>query len=266
MEKNLKKNQFSSVIQLCPTLCGPLECSTPGLPVHHQLPEFTQTHVHWVSDEKECIYILDTACHGFPRRIGRDGEECCVLAHLLLLKVWATWPFCTLFPVKSISSISWFHQEILQKSELKEACEAALGPFWNTLEAVALSCNKLLPLLSPGTAQLHRSPPSSGLHQPLPEHLPILHSLQNALMSAAQPRFLQALKLQSNYRRSCPTGVAAIPHVANEGPEVQRSRAIYIKVASQGLAGPACLSFVIVHSTIYIFGKRKKLSNLFGRW
>ena len=42
--------QFSSVAQLCPTLCNPMKCSTPGLPVHHQLPEFTQTHVHWVSD------------------------------------------------------------------------------------------------------------------------------------------------------------------------------------------------------------------------
>ena len=42
--------QFSSVAQLCPTLCGPMNHSTPGLPVHHQLPEFTQTHVHWVSD------------------------------------------------------------------------------------------------------------------------------------------------------------------------------------------------------------------------
>ena len=38
--------QFSSVTQLCPTLCDPMNCSTPGLPVHHQLPEFTQTHVH----------------------------------------------------------------------------------------------------------------------------------------------------------------------------------------------------------------------------
>ena len=38
--------QFSSAAQLCPTLCDPLNCSTPGLPVHHQLPEFTQTHVH----------------------------------------------------------------------------------------------------------------------------------------------------------------------------------------------------------------------------
>ena len=38
--------QFSSVTQSCPTLCDHMDCSTPGLPVHHQLPEFTQTHVH----------------------------------------------------------------------------------------------------------------------------------------------------------------------------------------------------------------------------
>ena len=41
---------FSSVAQSCPTLCDPMNCSTPGLPVHHQLPEFTQTHVHRVGD------------------------------------------------------------------------------------------------------------------------------------------------------------------------------------------------------------------------
>ena len=38
--------KFSSVPQSCPTLCDPMNCSTPGLPVHHQLPEFTQIHVH----------------------------------------------------------------------------------------------------------------------------------------------------------------------------------------------------------------------------
>ena len=42
--------QFISVAQLCLTLCDPMNCSTPGLPVHHQLPEFTQTHIHRVSD------------------------------------------------------------------------------------------------------------------------------------------------------------------------------------------------------------------------
>ena len=42
--------QFSSVVQFCPTLCNPMNHSMPGLPVHQQLPEFTQTHVHRVSD------------------------------------------------------------------------------------------------------------------------------------------------------------------------------------------------------------------------
>ena len=49
-QKEIKKIipfvQFSSVTQSCLTLCNPINCSTPGLPVHHQLPEFTQTHVH----------------------------------------------------------------------------------------------------------------------------------------------------------------------------------------------------------------------------
>ena len=43
-------HQFSSVAQLCLSHCDPMNCSTPGLSVHHQLPEFTQTHVRWVSD------------------------------------------------------------------------------------------------------------------------------------------------------------------------------------------------------------------------
>ena len=42
--------QFSSVAQSCPTFCDPMDCSMPGLLVHHQLPEFTQTRAHWVSD------------------------------------------------------------------------------------------------------------------------------------------------------------------------------------------------------------------------
>ena len=42
--------QFGSVAQSCPTVCDPVDYSTPGLPVHHQLPEFPQTHVYWVSD------------------------------------------------------------------------------------------------------------------------------------------------------------------------------------------------------------------------
>ena len=47
---SLSSVQFSSVTQSCPALCDPMNCSTPGLPVHHQFPEFTQTHVHRVGD------------------------------------------------------------------------------------------------------------------------------------------------------------------------------------------------------------------------
>ena len=42
--------RYSSIAQLCPTFCDSMDCSMPGFPVHHQLPEFTQIHVHWVSD------------------------------------------------------------------------------------------------------------------------------------------------------------------------------------------------------------------------
>ena len=47
---NSNSAQFTSVTQSCQTLCNSMDCSTPGLSVHHQLPEFTQTHVHWVGD------------------------------------------------------------------------------------------------------------------------------------------------------------------------------------------------------------------------
>ena len=57
---NLQSVQFSSVAQSCPTLCDPMNCSTPGLPVHHQLPEFTQTHVHRVGDAIQLSHPLSS--------------------------------------------------------------------------------------------------------------------------------------------------------------------------------------------------------------
>ena len=55
---NFDSCQFSSVAQLCLTLCDPMNHSMPGLPVHHELPEFTQTHVHWVGDAIQTSYPL----------------------------------------------------------------------------------------------------------------------------------------------------------------------------------------------------------------
>ena len=58
--------QFSSVAQSCLTLCDPMNCSTPGLPVHHQLLEFTQTRVHRVSDAIQPSHPLSSASPPAP--------------------------------------------------------------------------------------------------------------------------------------------------------------------------------------------------------
>ena len=52
--------QFNSVAQLCPTLYIPMDCSTPGLPVHHQLPKLIQTHVHRVGDAVQSSHPLSS--------------------------------------------------------------------------------------------------------------------------------------------------------------------------------------------------------------
>ena len=65
--------QFSSVAQSCPTLCNPVNCSTPGLPVHHQLPEFTQTHVHRVSDAIQPSHHLSSPSPPAPNPSQHQG-------------------------------------------------------------------------------------------------------------------------------------------------------------------------------------------------
>ena len=65
--------QFSSVAQSCPTLCYPMNRSTPGLPVHHQLPEFTQTHVHWVGDAIQPFHPLSSPSSPAPNPSQHQG-------------------------------------------------------------------------------------------------------------------------------------------------------------------------------------------------
>ena len=66
--------QFSSVAQSYPTLCDPMNCSTPGLPVHHQLPEFTQTHVHRVSDAIQPSHPLSSPFSFCPQSLSASGS------------------------------------------------------------------------------------------------------------------------------------------------------------------------------------------------
>ena len=60
VEEGILSDQIRSVAQSCPTLCDPMNRSTPGLPVHHQLLEFTQTHVHRVSDDIQPSHPLSS--------------------------------------------------------------------------------------------------------------------------------------------------------------------------------------------------------------
>ena len=62
---NLCSVQHSSVAQSCLTLCNPMDCSAPGLCVHHQLSEFTQTHVHWVGDVIQTSHPLSSPSPAF---------------------------------------------------------------------------------------------------------------------------------------------------------------------------------------------------------
>ena len=82
--------QFSSVTQSCPTLCDPMNRSTPGLPVHHQLPEFTQTHIHQVRDAIQPTHPLSSPSPPAPnpsqhqslfQRVNSSHEVAKVLEH-----------------------------------------------------------------------------------------------------------------------------------------------------------------------------------------
>ena len=65
--------QLSSVTQSCPTLCNPMNHSTPGLPVHHQLPEFTQTHAHRVGDAIQPSHPLSPSSPPAPNPSQHQG-------------------------------------------------------------------------------------------------------------------------------------------------------------------------------------------------
>ena len=66
--------QFSSVAQSCPTLCDPMNHRTPGLPVHHQVPELTQTHVNWVGDAIQLSHPLSFPFSSCPQSFPASGS------------------------------------------------------------------------------------------------------------------------------------------------------------------------------------------------
>ena len=74
MNNSMKQSvQFSSVTQLCQTFCDPMNHSTPGLPVHHKLPEFTQTHAHRVGDVIQPSHPLSSPSPPAPNPSQQQG-------------------------------------------------------------------------------------------------------------------------------------------------------------------------------------------------
>ena len=69
----IRSDQIRSVTQSCPNLCNPMNRSTPGLPVHHQLPEFTKTHVHRVSDAIQPSHPLSSPSPPAPNSYQHQG-------------------------------------------------------------------------------------------------------------------------------------------------------------------------------------------------
>ena len=101
--------QFSSVGQSCPILCDPMNCSTPSLPVHHQLPESTQTHVHWIGDAIQPSHPLSSPS---PPILNLSQHQDLFIGHLLTwgvhLSVSYLFAFHTVHGVLKARLLKWF--------------------------------------------------------------------------------------------------------------------------------------------------------------
>ena len=111
----VRSDQIRSVAQSSPTLCDPMNCSTPGLPAHHQLPEFTQTHVHRVSDAIQPSHPLSSPSPLAPNpsRIGVFSNE-----STLRMRWPKYWSFSfSIIPSKEIPGLISFRMDWLDLLE-----------------------------------------------------------------------------------------------------------------------------------------------------
>ena len=113
--------QFSSVAQSCLTLCDPMSRSTPGLPVHHQLPESTQTHVHWVGDAiklKKVLLLFFTEVTSFLILMAHAPSR------------WLRWDSSRSKPISGKQGVCGASDSILIKKTQREAGSRG---FWERL-------------------------------------------------------------------------------------------------------------------------------------
>ena len=130
--------QFSSVAQSCLTLCNPMNCSMPGLPVHHQLPEFIQTHVHRVGDATQPSHPLSSPSPPAPNPSQHQGLFQWVNSSHEVAKVWSLWRHTQknmlLTLKKTTLGMNKFNQQMLLSSFWEIGNEQECLGKWNRLE------------------------------------------------------------------------------------------------------------------------------------
>ena len=134
---NFVENQFSSVAQSCPTLCHPMNLRTPGLPVHHQFLEFTQIHVHRVSDAIQPSHPLSPllVLPSMPPSIRVFSNES------TLRMTWQKyWSFSfTIVPSKEIPGPISFRMDWLDLLAVRGTQESSPTPQFKSINSLVLS-------------------------------------------------------------------------------------------------------------------------------
>ena len=127
--------QFSSVAQSCLTLCDPMNRSTPGLPVHHQLPGFTQTHVHWVSDAIQPSHPLSSPSPPDPNPSQHQS------LHMRWPKYWS-FSF-SIIPSKEIPGLISFRMDWLDLLAVQGTLKSLLQHLNVYIPLIQTSCYRL---------------------------------------------------------------------------------------------------------------------------
>ena len=137
--------QFSSVTQSCMTLCNSMDCSTPGLPVHHQLPEFTQTHVLWVGNAIQPSHPLSSPSSIFPRFRVFSNES---VLRIRWPKYWNL--SVSISPSNEYSGLISFRMDWLDLLAVQGTQESSPTPHFKSIISSALSF-----LYSPTLTSIH---------------------------------------------------------------------------------------------------------------
>ena len=149
-----KLSYFSAVTQSSPTLCDPMDCSTTGFPVHHQLPEFTQTLVHWIDDVIQPSHPLSPVsllALKLPR-VRVFYNESAISGYRKVLKWPKYWSFSfSISPCNEYSGLISFRMDWLDLLAVqRDSQESSPKPQFQSISSSALSF-----LYSPTLTSIH---------------------------------------------------------------------------------------------------------------